>query len=365
MKPQHIALSVLLLLLLSCKGPDTHDSAGSDSDTLSSVLAEENTYNYEIESSIRALAVENDSTCWFAGSKNIFGITKDYGKSWKTSTILYDSLELEFRAIAMTNEAVFVLSVATPALLFKINKTSLDYELVYKEEGDKVFYDSMDFWDNNHGIAIGDPTGSCMSIITTIDGGNTWTKLDCEDLPSAVDGEAAFAASNSNISLADNKVFVVTGGKEANVLIGEDYGTKWAKVSTPINQGGQMTGIFTSHFKDGETGIIAGGNWEEKESKSKAMAITQDGGLTWQLIEDNPGYISCVQYRPYSEELIACSTNGIFYSETSGQSWKKISEDGYYAFRFAANGHVLYFSKGDGIMSTTLPTLLENNKNNG
>tara|TARA_B110000977_G_scaffold184647_1_gene248660 strand:+ start:2500 stop:2685 length:186 start_codon:yes stop_codon:yes gene_type:complete len=36
----------------------------------------------EIDCSIRALEVENDSTCWFLGNKNKFGYTNDYGKTY-------------------------------------------------------------------------------------------------------------------------------------------------------------------------------------------------------------------------------------------------------------------------------------------
>ena len=75
--------------------------------------------------------------------------------------------------------------------------------------------------------------------------GNSWNKIACENLPSAVEGEAAFAASNTNISLVDQKAFIVTGGKEANVLVASEYGKSWKKYKTPIIQGEKMTGIFS------------------------------------------------------------------------------------------------------------------------
>jgi photosystem II stability/assembly factor-like uncharacterized protein len=169
---------------------------------------------FEIDCSIRALEVENDSTCWFAGSKNKFGYTNDFGNTWKEIVIKYDTFNLEFRSISVTTNYVFILSVGTPALLFKIDKKTLNYKLVYKETEEKAFYDSMQFWDDENGIAVGDPTENCMSVIITKDGGNTWNKISCEYLPSSKEGEAAFAASNTNISLVDQKAFIVTGGKK-------------------------------------------------------------------------------------------------------------------------------------------------------
>ena len=47
---------------------------------------------FKIDCSIRALEVENDSTCWFAGSKNKFGYTNDFGNTWKENVIKYDTL---------------------------------------------------------------------------------------------------------------------------------------------------------------------------------------------------------------------------------------------------------------------------------
>ena len=88
------------------------------------------------------------------------------------------------------------------------------------------------------------------------------------------------------------------------------------------------------------------------------MAITKDGGNSWQLIENNPGYISCVQFIPKTKSLVASSTTGIYYSEDLAESWVKISDEGYYTFRVSENGSYLYFSGENNLMSINLTTLL-------
>jgi len=315
---------------------------------------------FQIDCSIRALEVENDSTCWFAGSKNKFGYTNDYGKTWKENVIKYDTFNLEFRSISVTTSSIFILSVGSPALLFKIDKKTLNYKLVYKETNEKAFYDSMQFWDDENGIAVGDPTANCMSIVLTKDGGKSWKKIACENLPLAVEGEAAFAASNTNISLVDQKAFIATGGKEANILVGTDYGKSWKKYKTPIIQGEKMTGIFSLDNLSMDTAIIAGGDWSAKQKIENTMAITKDGGNSWQLIENNPGYISCVQFIPKTKSLVASSTTGIYYSEDLAESWVKISDEGYYTFRVSENGKYLYFSRKNKLMNVDIATLLSN-----
>ena len=278
---------------------------------------------FEIDCSIRALEVENDSTCWFAGSKNKFGYSDNFGNTWNENFIKYDTFDLEFRSISITTNSVFILSIGTPALLFKIDKKTLNYKLVYKETEEKAFYDSMQFWDDENGIAVGDPTANCISVIITRDGGNNWNIIPCEYLPSSNEGEAAFAASNTNISLVDQNAFIVTGGKEANVLVASEYGKSWKKYKTPIIQGKKMTGIFSMDNLSIDTFIIAGGNWSSKENKDKAMAITKDKGITWELKENNPGYLSCVQFIPKTNSLVACSSNGIYYSEDLAETGRK------------------------------------------
>jgi hypothetical protein len=46
--------------------------------------------------------------------------------------------------------------VANPALLYQVSK-NLKPRLTYQENNKKVFYDSMKFWNNKEGIAMGDP----------------------------------------------------------------------------------------------------------------------------------------------------------------------------------------------------------------
>ena len=304
--------------------------------------------------------MENDSTCWFAGTKNKFGYTNDFGKTWKENVIKYDTFDLEFRSISITTNSVFILSIGTPALLFKIDKKTLNYKLVYRETEEKAFYDSMQFWDDENGIAVGDPTENCLGIVLTKDGGNSWNKIACENLPLAVEGEAAFAASNTNISLVDQKAFIVTGGKEANILVASEYGKSWKKYKTPIIQGGKMTGIFSIDNLSMDTVIIAGGDWSSKENTVKAMAITMDKGITWELKENNPGYLSCIQFIPKTNSLVACSSNGIYYSEDLAETWKKVIGEGYYSLQISENGEFLYFSGKNKLMNMDITTLLGN-----
>ena len=289
--------------------------------------------------SIRAIVPIDINKVWFAANNGKVGLID--GDTPKLASIKYEDSLLNFRAIASTKESVFVLSIENPGVLYKIgfsNSEATNIEEVYVEKGEKVFYDAIAFWDDNEGIAMGDPTSDCLSILITRDGGNNWEKLSCEILPTIAKGEAAFAASNSNIALYKNHVWIVSGGKKARVFHSDDRGESWEVFDTPIVQGKAMTGIYSIDFVDEKTGIIFGGDWEQKDFNEGNKAISHDGGKTWSLVSngEGPGYRSSVRFAPGSEGrgIVAVGSPGISYSNDAGDSWVQLSDEGFYAIEF-------------------------------
>ncbi|RLK02495.1 WD40/YVTN/BNR-like repeat-containing protein [Tenacibaculum discolor] len=288
--------------------------------------------------SIRAiLAISNDELI-FAGSNGDITTTKDGGRTWQTQTLKYnDTIIPHFRSIAKNGKNIFALSVANPALLYKGSENK--YELVYTEEHEKVFYDCMEFFaDGKHGIAVGDPTEDCPSVILTLNGGNTWTKLPCSQLPTFEEGEAFFAASNTNIAIVNNTVWIGSGGAKARILKSTDFGNTWEIFDTPIVQGDGPQGIYSIDFYDENHGIAIGGNYSKPEDNNANKAITTDGGKTWTLVANNmnPNYKSCVQYVPNTngKEVFAVGKTGVSFSNDDGHTWKQISKESYYAIQF-------------------------------
>ena len=338
---KNIYIFAALFLLLSCSS-DKNKSSQNEEPSVPQFT------EFPIACSIRAVEVIDENKMWFAGTKGMFGYTKDGGGNWEIDSILIDGNPLEFRSIAMASEAVFLLNVASPAYLLKSTDEGKKWVKVYQENDPDVFYDCMKFWDDKNGIAMGDPIDGCLSIITTNDGGNTWRKLDCSELPPTFDGEAAFAASNTNISLSGNHVWIASGGAAARVFHSPDRGQSWEVFETPLQQGGKMTGIFTMDFSDDKNGIIFGGDWEDQENNSGNKAVTNDGGKSWELLTDGegPGYRSCVQYIPNTKGkgIVAVGIPGISISSNGGKTWKEINLTNFYTIRFAPAGKVAWLA---------------------
>lgn len=307
------------VLLFSCKKTEQNNYPAFSSVIVDTLLQD--------SVSIRAIEIMNEQV-WYAGSKGKYGFISLKDKKIFNGVIARDTLLPEFRSIALASKNVFLLSVSSPALLYKLDEEGKNNQLVYMETGKNVFYNSMQFFDSESGIAIGDPVENCLNILITRDGGNIWDKISCNDLPKTESGEGAFAASNTNIAIKNDKVWIASGGKKSNVYHSRDKGNTWEVFETPILQGREMTGIFSIDFYDENIGFAVGGDYENQEINSKNKIITADGGKTWQTIADDQdfGYASCVRFFPGSNgnALVVSSPSGIYYSNDRGSSWRKI-----------------------------------------
>ena len=290
---------------------------------------------FEDSVSIRAIEFLDTNTLAFAGSNGIFGTVDTKTNAVRSSVQRYDSILPEFRAVAHTSTDFFMLSVASPALLYKTGDSG-QMELVYTEEGVGVFYDSMTFWNDQEGIAIGDSIDGCLSIIITRDGGKTWAKLSCSVLTESPSGEGAFAASNTNIETIGENTWVAT--TLGRVLFSPDKGKTWEVFETPIIQGEPAKGIYSIDFYNEKLGFVIGGDYTQPDANAANKAITRDGGKTWELTANGkpPGYKSCVQFAPNlaGKHLVAVGFTGISCSNDAGHTWEHLSDESFYTLRF-------------------------------
>jgi len=283
---------------------------------------------------IRALEIKNNEVYAANSDGSIYYF--DINNSDVISEIKYSSskdsvLNPNFRSLALNDKDLFALTISDPAILFKNGK------VVYKESHPNVFYDSIEFWNNLEGIAVGDFTENCISIIITRDGGETWNKLDCSLFEDTKEGEGFFAASDTNISIINDKVWLASGGINSRIYFSDDKGISWKIFNTPIVQGKSTTGIFSIDFYDEKNGFGIGGDYTKPEIDSLNKIKTNDGGKTWQVVGNGKlGYRSCVQYFPggNGKKILTVGFKGIDYTLDSGNTWTHLSDDSFYTVRF-------------------------------
>ena len=298
--------------------------------------------------SIRAIMPMNGGV-WFGGTNSKAGfISFDNNKESKIVKLQKENTD--FRSIG-ADGSIYFLNAGTPANMYQMKLFNADYvsSLVYTEKGDKVFYDSMHI-SGELGAIVGDPTENCLSILIRKKFNGNWQKIPCDSLPKTVEGEAAFAASDTNIKIIGDAIFIISGVKKSRLFKSEDKGKTWQVFETPIIQGEAMTGAFSMDFSSKRKGIIVGGNYDQQKDNSANKAITKNGGKTWKLLSENEafGYASCVQFMPKSngKVIYTCGTTGVYYSTNYGKKWHKLLEDtDFYTLRFSSDKHIYFAGK--------------------
>ena len=283
--------------------------------------------------SIRAIEVDGGKV-WYAGSGSKFGYV-DINNPEDHKQIMLSDKKLDFRTLAQTSAGFYTINVGSPAYWLLIQKKDLKVKTLDTDTAKTVFYDAMVFDKmRNRGITISDPRADLQPHFLILS--NKEFKVENKNLPVYYEGEAHFAASNTNISMFKDNVWIVTGGKRSRIF---KFNWKnpyyWEAFETPIIQGESSTGIYTVDFANKKFGIIAGGDYTKQKDNINNIATTFDGGKTWQIQASgrNAGYTTCVKIRPKSKgkDIIAVGDQHISYSQDYGKTWKVLSEEkGFY-----------------------------------
>ncbi len=281
--------------------------------------------------SIRAIQLW-DGKVWYAGTDSKFGYVNIANKSDKKQIRLSDK-KLQFRTLAQNKKNLYAINIESPAHFFKINKKTLDSKVVFNDNDSTAFYDAMKFTDHNFGLAFSDPTpNQRLNISQTRNGGSKWIHCsDCRDFPYLEKGEAAFAASNTNIASAGNFIWIATGGSKSRIYRMKNKNCNWQVFETPFVQGTSSQGIYSIDFYDENFGIAVGGDYTKQADNINNIATTNDGGQTWQIQANgqNAGYMTCVKFRPKTKgkEIVAVGDQHISFSSDYGKTWTKISNE--------------------------------------
>ena len=277
--------------------------------------------------SIRAIQLWNGKV-WYAGTDSKFGYVNLKNKSDKKQIKLSDK-KLQFRTLAQNNKYFYAINIESPAYFFQIDKQNLHSKIVKVDTVKSAFYDALIFSNNNRGLAISDPNKNFNSFAFTKNGGENWRKDDGHKKLDYYDGEAHFAASNTNIAFQDKTIWIATGGTKARIFKLSNY--NWQAFETPFTQGTSSQGIYSIDFYDKNFGIAVGGDYTKQSENINNIATTNDGGKTWQIQASgqNAGYMTCVKFRPKTKgkEIVAVGDQHISFSSDYGKTWTKISDE--------------------------------------
>ena len=245
--------------------------------------------NSNTTENLRGLSTPAPNIAWAGGTHGTYLRTTDGGNTWQAAQVPGTG-SLDFRDVeAFSADAAYLLAAGPgdQSRIYKTTDAGKTWSLQFTNKNPKGFFDCMAFWTPTHGIALGDPIDNKFELISTEDGGRHWTPLT--NLPPAIAGEGAFAASGTCITVQGKKnVWFATGGKAARVFHSTDAGKTWTVAETPIVHGPDSAGIFSIAFRDSRHGVIAGGDYQHPEAAGPNLAYTQDAGRTWKVAPVSP-----------------------------------------------------------------------------
>jgi photosystem II stability/assembly factor-like uncharacterized protein len=156
--------------------------------------------------SLRGVSAVSRNIAWASGTHGTYLRTTNR-RTWIPAQVPA-AATLDFRAVvAFSASEAFLMSSGSgdQSRIYHTADSGQHWQLQFTNTNPKGFFDSMIFWDPTHGIVLGDPipdeSGILKFELLITDDGQTWTQIPPSQLPPALEGEGAFAASNSCLAI--------------------------------------------------------------------------------------------------------------------------------------------------------------------
>lgn len=290
--------------------------------------------NSGTDAHFRAISAINANVVWAGGSKGTVLRTTDGGEKWEVLKVA-GAEKLDFRGMQGIDENTAVavsaglgLAEEGQARIYRTTDAGKTWQQVWQTDQKGVFLDGVAFWDKKNGIIFGDPIAHQFFLLRTTDGGQTWERIFSILLPNTLEGEAAFAASNSTITVqGKNNVWIGTGGaSRARIFYSTDRGDSWKVAETPM-KAGPSAGIFGVRFWDALHGMAVGGDYKADKAAFENVVVTQDGGKTWQMrTPTTPSGLKEAVVKLKNGTLVAAGPAGSCISKDNGQTWQTLTD---------------------------------------
>jgi photosystem II stability/assembly factor-like uncharacterized protein len=261
---------------------------------------------------------------WASGSKGVILKSIDEGKTWKRLHVA-DEDKLDFRGIvAFDSTTAYVMSSGEgeKSRIYKTIDGGETWKLQYTDKRKAFFLDALACWSEKECLALSDPVDGKFLLLYTTDGEH-WNQLPSDNMPAALPGEGAFAASNSCLALFDNdQSYFVTGGPATRLFHSLDGGRAWTVVEIPLAHGNASSGIFSIASGDGKAVVVVGGDYQDPKRAYGVAAYSHDEGKTWHLSAQQPGgFRSSVAFLD-GLTFFTVGPNGEEISDDDGVHWK-------------------------------------------
>lgn len=297
----------------------------------------------------------NDSTAWAIGYDGVngtniqrFSRTINYGQSWNADTFALGDPDLGISMISAVDTVT--------AWVAAFPRQNSGFGGIWKtEDGGHTwnvqngatfnttlsFPNVVHFFDNDVGLAIGDPVNGEWEIYRTTNGGTTYTQVLGTDLPDPLAGEFGYIA---NYAARGNSLWFTTS--EGRLFHTTDRGLSWDVLQSPLNDFGGANEFGRISFSTTQRGVILSGDG--------TLFFTADGGSFWtervvtSAQQPFKGDIAYIADLPYLVTVGATpNDSGSAYSLDYGTTWTLIDTEQHIdvAFYDEYNGYSGSFSR--------------------
>jgi photosystem II stability/assembly factor-like uncharacterized protein len=254
----------------------------------------------------------------------------DGGRNWRNVTPP-DGVPQRFHDIEAFDAKRAVILAVGPGQESRIYRTDdggTTWRRTFVNRDPDGFYDCMAFFDDRHGLTVGDPINGKFSILATADGGRSWKLLPTSGMPPTLSGEAARATGSCLVTSGRRDAWFGTQtlkGAPARVFHSSDTGRTWTVVDTPIPGG--TDGIMSLSFRDRLNGLAVGGAFGPPSVG--AAARTSDGGRTWVPIAAPAGFRTGVAWTSSrGKTAVTVGPSGSDFSRDAGRHWSFVDPTG-------------------------------------
>jgi len=284
---------------------------------------------------LRGVDSVGGGVAWASGANGTVVRTEDGGYMWQPCTVPPGAEHLDFRGIqAFDANTAIVMSSGKGGLsrLYKTTDGCQTWKLVFTNPDEDGFWDALLL--NPHdtdGELLGDPVNGRFVLLETSDKGMTWRPMRHGGL-AALEGEGAFAASNSALFLDEAFAtgFITGGPAGPRVLTLDGYkdDEPFKSQPLPLKGGAASTGGFSIDARDWCCRVAVGGDYLKPDASEETAAYTLNGGKTWHASQTLPhGYRSAVAYDAATKTWITVGPNGTDISMDDGRNWRAVHPD--------------------------------------
>ena len=295
--------------------------------------------------SLRGASAVSQNIAWASGTHGTYLRTTDAGRTW-TAAQVPEAATLDFRAVvAFSADEAFLMSAGPgdQSRIYHTTDAGKTWQLQFTNKNPKGFFDSMLFWDRTHGIVLGDPIPDesgqpKFELLQTADG-QTWTPIPPPNLPPSIEGEGAFAASNSCLAILSTPVILSGDAQPAQRTACRSRRTPCIFPSPEAMQGVPASALFAPApppAQPWKSGASAPREPSEKDATSapdpniwfatggKAARVfhSPDRGQTWQVFN------TPIVHGPDSAGIFSISFRDPLHGVIAGGDYKHPDQDG-------------------------------------